>query len=187
MMGIRTIVAACLVLGACAAGPGLPLDTADRPLPDEEQLASDLAAAALAFDEGDLEGLRNAVIAIESSAGTPADEPSRALLAQWRNGIDGLPISRGRTLGPGFRSGVLPPGRALSLEQSFLAGEAARIALSTPDSRPIELRVTNGEKTICVKTAERSSCRWVPIFSARYSIALRNGSNRRVRYLLGID
>ena len=63
--------------------------------------------------------------------GKPLDEASPEL-ARWRAAAAQEPPLRGPALGPGYRSGQLPAGRSEQLEQVFLSGKRASVALSAP-------------------------------------------------------
>ena len=95
---------------------------------------------------------------------------------------------RGRTLGPGFKSGTIRAGGKAVIEQTFLAGKKASIALSAPSGAPLELGVRDGEpRMLCEKRGVKAACSWVPVFTARYRIELGNPGKRSAEYYLVIN
>lgn len=116
-----------------------------------------------------------------------ADPGGQQLLAQWRAkaGSQIIP-ERGRVLGPAFRRGVLDPGGTLNIEQLFLAGQAASVAVAAAPGRGVGLAVIGPDAAKPCAAGERS-CRWTPIFTQRYTITVRNGSTARARYYLVMD
>lgn len=111
-------------------------------------------------------------------------------LPRWREeaaakGLTPPPV-RGRALGPAYRSGWLEPGKTLSLEQLFLAGQTAQISLSSPQRGPLALMVSDrDEKAICRQDGPPPGrCQWMALFTQRYRISLSNPGTERRRYFL---
>lgn len=183
----RLPLIAALVLTACATPAPDGIAAPAAPVGDADMLAYQLDAAARADATDDLAALRAALVRIDELGAKPSDDASAAQLAGWRARLPDLPPMRGRTLGPGYRSGVLGGGRQLTLEQTFLAGQSAAVAFSTSSGRRLELEIRNNGGAVCSETGERRACRWIPTFSTRHAIALRNPGRERVRYFLVID
>lgn len=95
-------------------------------------------------------------------------------------------LYRGRVLGPGYRRGWLEAGAEAKLEQQFMAGQHATIAVAGAPTAPLTLTVAEpGEQPIC-REATRA-CRWLPLYTQRYAITLKNTGTARVRYYLVMD
>ena len=74
------------------------------------------------------------------------------------------------------------------IEQTFLSGQKASIALSATDGKVLGLSVLDGkEKPVCREQSQRTSCSWIPLFTQRHTIRVRNPGPREVRYFLVID
>ena len=96
--------------------------------------------------------------------------------------------SRGRALGPAFRSGELAAGSMVELEQTFLAGQGASIALRTHGGHPVALKVFDGRaKRLCAKSGERMACRWTPPYTQRHVIRIDNPRRAAVRYFISFE
>ena len=95
---------------------------------------------------------------------------------------------RGRPLGPGYRSGQVSPGSSEQIEQVFLSGKRASVALSIPGRGQLTLQVQNGrEEPVCGNEGTTSHCQWVPIFTDRYRIKIANPGRTAVRYFLVVQ
>ena len=178
---------AALVALACAA---LPAVAADAPLP-AVRLAKAMAAAADAEKSGDKLALARAVRIIDASGSHALDASEHDPLPSWRSGAagSGTPPYRGRPLGPGYRSGKLDPGGHESFSQLFLSGTGATIALSAPTGDRLGLRVLDPQaKPICEDgTGRGGMCRWVPLFTQRYTIEVMNIGKGDARYFLVVQ
>lgn len=167
-----------------------PGDTKVTAAPESsERLVTALWRAADAEKKGDKEGLLLALITIDALGAQPMGEDDEAALTRWRQQIseEQLPM-RGRMLGPGFKSGNLAPGTSVSLEQIFVGGEAAQIALSSQENQSVHVRVTDfNDKEVCAKSATEVSCRWLPLFTQRHRIELVNPGRTDVGYYLAIE
>jgi len=180
-----------LALSACAdtAGPPAPPRAALPVGADASmRLADALAQADLAAEAGDGAGLARSLGAIAALGARPLDPSSVAQLAEWQGRSPAPPPLRGRALGPGYRQGVLAPGDDLSLEQTFLSGQKASIALTAPSGSALLLQVIDGSaKPVCTDRAATASCRWIPIFTQRHTIRLTNPGRRQARFYLVIE
>lgn len=101
---------------------------------------------------------------------------------------------RGRVLGPAYQRGWLDAGATMTLQQQFMAGQRASIAAVgtaigvVPGTAPgaLTLTVTEpGEQPVCHEAPR--ACRWLPLYTQRYAITLRNPGTARVRYYLVLD
>ena len=174
------------VLAGCAAG-GPPENAPVTTGSDAERLAVALVDAELAFEHGDNARLTDALRRIDSLGGTPLDEASPEL-RQWRQAANQSPPMRGRPLGPGYRSGQVSPGSSEQIEQVFLSGKRASVALSIPGRGRLTLQVQNGrDEAVCGTEGNPSHCQWVPVFTGRYRIRIANPGRAPVRYFLVVE
>ncbi|KPF63149.1 hypothetical protein IP79_11080 [Porphyrobacter sp. AAP60] len=152
------------------------------------QLAEALAQADIAAETRNAAGLAQSLATIAALGARPLDASSAAQLAQWQSQSPVPPPMRGRTLGPGYRQGVLAAGEGLSLEQSFLSGQKASIALTAPAGSALLLQVTDSSaKPVCTDRAATVSCQWIPIFTQRHTIRLTNPGQQSARFYLVIE
>lgn len=183
-------LAVAITLAGCGAPRVTEPTAATAPVPDD---AVGRAAALLAeADTPATSATRRAtlVAALDrlGSAAQPDSEDDP--LARWR--IEGEAAGqaavpdRGRALGPAYRSGWLEPGANKVLDQLFLAGQTARIALTSPDRQPIALTISDpASKVICRQDGPPPGrCQWVSVFTQRYRIELANRGQVRLRYFL---
>lgn len=157
-----------------------------------------LSAAAPPQDDGARATLAAELLAkLDEKAPASRRERAAAVQALARLGVhplDGTPAPtpavaipfRGRVLGPGYQRGWLPAGGEVLLEQQFMAGQRATIAVAGAPAAPLVLTVAGpGEAPVCRDTPR--ACRWLPLFTQRYAIVLRNTGPARVRYYLVLD
>ena len=119
----------------------------------------------------------------------PLDASGQTQLADWRSrSPDTAPPLRGRTLGPGYHHGTLSAGGDLRIAQTFLSGQKASIALSTPSGTKLRIQVIDGAANpVCQHVAARPSCEWIPIYTQRHVIRLTNPSRQKTRFFLVIE
>lgn len=142
---------------------------------------------------GSARALAEASIRLQDLGAKPADdsEADRAhdWLAEARNrGLESEAAPfRGRVLGPAYRSGSLAPGEASETSQVFLAGEQAEVVAIPVESTALQLEIVENEgQRNCTPppTSARSVCRWIPVFTSRYQIRVRNIGNRPSEFYL---
>lgn len=180
---------------ALAASPLAAQPQAQDETPEMgERVALALASAQSAQGRSDNEGLARALGVIARAGARPldgwkGDDPVpawRALVPQ--GGPEALAPLRGSPLGPGYRTGKAQPGSSDSFEQVFLSGKKASIALSTPGDTPVTLQVLDAERRPVCSTADaRRACRWIPLFTQRYVIEVRNAGSRAAEYFLVVE
>lgn len=103
-------------------------------------------------------------------------------LGQWRAEHEvagGIPW-RGRALGPAYRRARVGAGESLRIEQVFLAGQRAEIAAQASGGGQVALAIANPRsEAVCEKElAPRANCNWLPIFTERFSIELKNSGSQ---------
>jgi hypothetical protein len=154
---------------------------------DAERLAVALADADQAFARGHTDRLTAALRSIDALGAKPLEGPAPEL-AQWRAAVDQPPPMRGRPLGPGYRSGQVSAGGSEQIEQVFLSGKRASVALSMPGRGQLTLEVQDGRETaVCAREGNPSHCQWVPVFTDRYRIRIANPGKAAVRYFLVVE
>jgi hypothetical protein len=107
--------------------------------------------------------------------------------AAWRKAARVEPESdyRGRVLGPAYSRGWIAPGQTARIDQQFLAGQRATVAVSSTGGT-LALNVTDPDRApVC--RAQPRSCAWLPLYTQRYTITLSNRGPDRLRYYLVVD
>ena len=179
-------MAGAAVLAGCAASARSGLAEGDAPPGKAQQLADVMAAAA----SGDGAAVSRAVQVIDRLGAHPLEGAGEDPVGAWRvQAAVTTPPLRGRPLGPGYRSGRIPAGGSESFAQLFLSGTGATIALSAPNGGRVAMRVIDpSAKTVCKGEANRGgTCRWVPLFTQRYTIEVANLGSEDVRYFLVVE
>lgn len=193
MIAAKTVLSALCGAALLAAGPALSAVNQDgsRDASRDERVATALTAAERAERTSDRTALADALRVIERSGARPmAGWTGTDPVPGWRALIPGTTgaVLRGSPLGPGYRSGQIRAGQSDTFQQVFLSGRKASIALSTVGGEPLSLRVIDAaHKPVCVADAQRRACRWVPIFTQRYMIEVRNGGQSQANYFLVVD
>ncbi|HMO67501.1 MAG TPA: hypothetical protein PKE25_02355 [Novosphingobium sp.] len=184
------ILLPALLMTACAAPPlraeGPPPPEASR----AERLAQSLLQASEASQTGDRTTLARAVTRIDQAGARPLPEAPEDPLPGWRAeaGASAPPL-RGSALGPGYRSGRIARGERERFAQLFLSGTASTIALSAPNGDRVELEVRDPQdRPVCRRVAGQvGACRWVPLFTQRYTIEVANLGEADARYFLVVE
>ena len=154
------------------------------------RVATDLAAADLAFEEGDTAALGPLLTRLRAQGAHPLDASDGDPIAQWEAASDnnGTPF-RGRVLGPGYSRGRLAPGANAVLQQTFFSGQ--NTALSVGERKPAKLRLRvfdSKSQLVCEHVpAHGKVCRFTPVFTQRYKIEIRNGGQRDAVYYLAVE
>lgn len=181
----------CLAACSSAAGQGLnapPLAAQGVPDPADDAAALLVAAEAAPTAEARAPLIaRLDALGVHLADNAGVDDP----LGQWRSQAkagEGTPW-RGRALGPAYRRARVAPGESLVIEQIFLAGQRAQIAAQVAggaSGSQVDLAISNPRaEPVCTRQlAPRASCNWLPIFTERFNIALRNTGNREASVYL---
>ena len=167
-----------LALAGCAA-PQSPLALpSDAALGSPDPLVS-AAALLVAAEAAQDAAARAPLIARLDALGVGAlPDTGEDRLADWRREYRPAAgeVYRGRTLGPGYRRAQLAAGERMVIDQIFYAGERAEMAAQTRGGQPVVLAVANrqAEKVCEAQLTPNARCRWLPIFTERFSITLVN-------------
>lgn len=184
------IAPALLLLGACSSPPVRAESQPPLPETRAERLAQSLLQAAEAHARGDGDALAKAVRMVDRAGARPLAGAGEDPVTPWRAaaGTAEAPL-RGSPLGPGYRSGRIGGGERERFAQLFLSGTASTIALSAPSGDRVELQVLDPQdRPICRRNAGQSgACRWVPLFTQRYTIEVANLGKEDARYFLVIE
>jgi len=189
---LNVLAGAALLVGTPALSVPAPVSAAPALPPSrDERVAQALLAAQEAAGSADPAALGDALRVIDRSGARPMEGWTGAdPVPAWRALVPaaaGSPL-RGSPLGPGYRSGQIGAGKSDSFQQVFLSGRKASIALSAVGGEPLSLRVVDADhKPVCLADAQRRACRWVPVFTQRYLIEVRNGGQSQANYFLVVD
>lgn len=177
---IRPIAALLILAGAAPVEPPTPAAVAAALLAD-----ADAAAAARTTTEA-AQALARILTDIDRTGLYQLDDDH--VLETWRQraGITPLPVTRGRVLGPAFRHGRLAPGGEVQVQQAFAGGEPATIAVASVPREPARATLSVTDATAKCSGAMRQ-CRWLPLFTQRYTITVRNPTPAPVRFYLVMD
>ena len=176
-------------LGACASAPERPGPAQAPATAQADRVAEALLAADRAEQAGDGVALAAAIGVLDRLGAKPLDAAAGDPLPHWRSLADtGEPPLRGRPLGPGYRKGVIAPGQTERIEQLFLSGQRARIALTAPGQNRLNLTVDDAKQSsVCGAGARPLRCEWVPLFTQRYTIAIANPGTAAAEYYLAVE
>ena len=185
------LLACVLILAGCAASAE-PMVSAAAPavVTPAERVAAALAEAAAADASGDAATLAHAVGVLERRGAHALEVSADDPVPVWRaKAGNTTPPMRGSALGPGYRSGRISVGARDSFAQLFLSGTGATIALSAPTGDRVSLRVLDPQaKPICDEANKKDRmCRWVPLFTQRYTIEVVNNGASDARYFLVVE
>lgn len=185
------LAAVLLAVAGCAGGAGGPSSAgASAAAADStERVAQALADAFAAATAGEREPLVLALRVVDAAGARPLPDTGDDPLSAWREfAADTSPPMRGSALGPGYRHGRLEAGESTRIEQLFLSGKRAKIAVSTPDGAALTLRVRDArDEAVCDRPGAPRHCQWVPIFTQRYSIEIANRGTGPARYYLVVE
>ena len=191
---LRTACVAAL-LGACTPVANAPLARSSSPAASVAQdrsalVATDLAAADLAFEQGDTAALAPLLTRLRAQGAHPLDASDGDPVAQWEaaTGTDEPPF-RGRVLGPGYSRGRLAPGANAVLQQTFFSGQKTALSIGERNPATLRLRVFDSKSRLVCEHAPAHGkvCRFTPIFTQRYKIEIRNGGQRDAVYYLAVE
>ena len=168
-----------LVLGACAQPPRASVAGVE---PTGDALA-DAAALLVAADNARDAAARTPLVErLDAMGVTVAKGESEDPLDAWRAEREGSATTpyRGRALGPAYRRARVEAGQSMTLEQIFYAGERAEIVAQATGDAEIGLAISNPRtETVCTRSLKpRAQCRWLPLFTERFSIELENRGAR---------
>jgi len=130
---------------------------------------------------------RAATVLLATGAHAEAGTPD--LAADWAH--PGNAPYRNRALGPAYRLVELDAGAEITFDQTFLAGQRAHAALvQTGERRAMRPGAGRVELSILDETgapqcpAGAADCSWLPLWTARYHIGVRNHGGQRQRTFL---
>ncbi|AKM10672.1 hypothetical protein AB433_12970 [Croceicoccus naphthovorans] len=181
------VLTALATLAGCATVETAPVAT--TPADPAQDIAALLVETEAAYREGQTETLGTKLAELGALGVKPIDDTGEATLAEWSARATLSPHAwRGRVLGPGFLTGTLPARGTRTIEQTFLSGRKAAVAVQSPDGRPVGIRITDDDdEPLCKQEAEKVSCRWVPLYTHRHRIEIYNPGRENVRFYLVID
>jgi hypothetical protein len=145
-----------------------------------------LKAGVKAESNGSDSALRRAGARLSATGARPL-ERSADLAREWRRPgpQNSAETFRNRALGPAYRRLTLNKGSTAHFEQVFLAGQRARVAIVPVNNAAFGLQVADDTgQSMCNSRSAKGQCDWVPLYTSRYSIDLRNHSERTASYVL---
>lgn len=154
-----------------------------------------LAKGEAALAAQDYATLRKAAISLKGQGAQP-EEGAEDVASKWlsiaeQGGASGPPpLYRGRALGPGYRIGYIDRGGIFAMQQTFLAGEKARISVVPREGAQLKVTVTKDDGTkLCDKAvgAPQASCDWMPVFTGRFQISVQNAGSAKAAFYLVVD
>lgn len=194
MKRVLLIALCCVLTSNCTRSTEAPRNapvasTSVTPPSLERMPGAVLYRAQVAFEQDDLTGLALALSQLDAVGLHPVGDEARDVLARWRAAAaDRTHVTRGRVLGPGFMVGELGPREERVLQQTFLSGRRAAISLSSLETRSLEVTVRNRrDESLCREIAAHVTCHWIPLYTHRHTITLRNPNAKKTRYQLVID
>lgn len=121
-----------------------------------------------------------------AETGAHAVDGTRNLAVAW--GATAAPTFRDRALGPGYRIVAVGAGGNAHFEQVFLAGQRARIAVVAHGTAPPRLAVTDDDGLPqCGANDAAGRCDWVPLWTTRYRIDLKNAGVTTASYTVVVQ
>lgn len=104
---------------------------------------------------------------------------------------------RGRVKGPAYRKAHVGALQSTTIEEVYYASEKAELTLKSLSGEPLNLVVTeqipetentpkNAPAPVCTlrTNASISSCQWLPLWTAKYTITISNQGQNPVAYIL---
>lgn len=172
------------------AALGLAMLAAGNAAPD----AFDRARAALmnadrATTRGDRSGLVDSARALLASGAAP-QSGTPDLARRWLGESRGNTASayRDRPLGPGYRTIDLARGESARFDQIFLAGQRARVAVVPLGRARYTMKIVDdAQQNVCAASSARAPCDWVPSFTTRFSIEVRNAGAARANFVVVVQ
>ncbi len=121
-----------------------------------------------------------AALGARPTAGTPD------LAKLWGAGTP--PAYRDRALGPAYRIIAVVPGGSARFDQVFLAGQRARVAVVAHGTAPARVAVTDDDGLPqCGASDAVGRCDWVPLWTTRFRIELKNPDSQAASYTVVVQ
>jgi len=167
-----------LLAAGIAAAAAAPADDFDR-------VAAALEAGTSAETAGQPSRLHGAALALAATGAVPVDG-QEDLARRWQ-GASGPPTYRERALGPAYRAITIRAGATATFQQTFLAGQRARVAVVGLKRSTFVLSVTDdGNIGVCARTS-RATCEWIPLWTTRFKLNVVNSGPADGAYFLLIE
>lgn len=157
-----------------------------------DRVVADLVSGSAAERSGRVDVMLAAATALFREGATPlGDSPDVAVRWQGRGQATTrkppaeIAPYRERALGAGYRLIALPSGAATQFDQTFLAGQRARVAVVPLTGAEFGLSVRDDQgQSACVRPASPARCDWVPNWTTRYEIRLSNPGKTESNYYI---
>ena len=190
-----------LLLGCANASAGANSQAQSRPdltkFPVDQGPVMRAAHAILmgqqAEQKADASALHTAAQVLQSLGAKPDMDQEDDLSSRWASQAKSIEpatepsVYRGRALGPSYKKGMVSALSTVNIEQIFLAGKKASVALVPVSSKPMSIRISDGQgKNICNRStsSKPANCEWLPLFTERYRINIHTSASQPVTYYL---
>ena len=127
-------------------------------------------------------------ISVLDALGAHADDGTQGVVASARTAGKAYsaprPAFRNRVLGPGYRLVILPSGGSARFDQTFFAGQRARIAVVPLERSGFGLAVRDDDGPVCTFDASAAGCDWIPVSTSRVRIEIKNRASAAASFYL---
>ena len=173
-----------LLVAAALGGPV----AADQPTDAFARAVAGLRSGSAAETAHDRIRLGAAIRLVEATGAHPAD-PTDDVVSRWRAhaAVASTPPYRDRALGPAYRHIALPRAGTIHFEQTFLAGQRARIAVVPLRRAAAKLQVLDDDGHPVCAAASGGSCDWIPLWTTRFRVDVVNTGARDAEYIVVIQ
>lgn len=149
-----------------------------------------LSSGGKAAARGDRVALAVSANALLDSGATP--QPGEMDIARgWLRSVHAKTpraAYRDRPLGPGYRTIGLPRGASAHFDQVFLAGQRARVAVVPLRQARFTVRIVDdAQQNVCDASSPRALCDWVPSFTTRFGIEVRNAGSTPASFVVVVQ
>lgn len=160
-----------------------------------DRVLATLASGTTAEQNGNTAAMQTAAGALVREGAAPLNDGSDLALRWLSAGIaagGAAPTAavpyRNRALGPGYRMIALQAGAATRFDQTFLAGQMARVAVVPLTKAEFGLSVRDDQgQPVCTKSTNAARCDWVPNWTTRYEIRVSNPGRITSNYYVVIQ
>ena len=145
-----------------------------------ERVTAALSASQTAADRS------HAARVLAASGARPLDDGPDLAVA-WAKGRNRTPVYRERALGPAYKRVTIGSGAVMRFGQTFLAGRQARVAVVPDKSARIDLAVSDEDGAAQCTAPRAGRCDWVPLWTTRFQIELKNPGPAPASYYIIVE
>jgi hypothetical protein len=186
-MKLKTLVVIFVV------GPGVLV--ANRAPDAFDRVVVGISAGIAAERRGNIGAMREAAEILRREGAAPTSA-SPDVAARWldKSGVGDARTRvvhapyRDRALGAGYRMIALAAGATVQFDQTFLAGQRARVAVVPLTKADFSLSIRDDDgQSVCAATPLKSRCDWVPVWTTRYAIRIANPGKTKSDYYVVVQ